>query len=239
MRMNQRTLSAAVFAAVLMLTVTACKKKVPPPAPPPPPVVQAPAPPPPAPAARITNFSAEPRSIQRCGRRSGGSVCRPRARDRLRMDVRAGAEIRRGEIRAGRLAVTADRPLGGVPNGTASECQGPRLRQFHRAANFEWRASFLPPSEVGLDSRSNVAVGRRLLHAQRSVKKRASAAAFNNADHVSIVIHNCRCRLSPAAGDPRSPLGAISIVPPRTEHPMRLLIGLAVERCGHQAMAAH
>ena len=66
MRMNQRTLSAAVFAVVLMMTVTACKKKVPPPPPPPPPtVVVPPAPPPPAPAARINNFGAEPRSIQR------------------------------------------------------------------------------------------------------------------------------------------------------------------------------
>jgi len=48
------------------MTVTACKKKVPPPPPPPPPK-EAPAPPPPpqARAARITNFSAEPRSIQR------------------------------------------------------------------------------------------------------------------------------------------------------------------------------
>jgi len=66
MQMNQRTLSAAVFAVVLMMTVTACKKKVPAPAPPPPPVVTpAPPPPPAAPAARITNFGAEPRSIQR------------------------------------------------------------------------------------------------------------------------------------------------------------------------------
>ena len=36
MRMNQRTLSAAVFAVVLMLSVTACKKKVPALPPPPP-----------------------------------------------------------------------------------------------------------------------------------------------------------------------------------------------------------
>jgi peptidoglycan-associated lipoprotein len=63
MRMNQRTLSAAVFAGVLMLSVSACKKKVPAPPPPPPPKIETPAPPA-APAARITNFSAEPRSIQ-------------------------------------------------------------------------------------------------------------------------------------------------------------------------------
>jgi len=61
--MNQRTLSAAVFAGVLMLSVSACKKKVPAPPPPPPPKIETPAPPA-APAARITNFSAEPRSIQ-------------------------------------------------------------------------------------------------------------------------------------------------------------------------------
>jgi peptidoglycan-associated lipoprotein len=63
MRMNQRTLSAAVFAGVLMLSVSACKKKVPAP-PPPPPVVVTPPAPPTAPAARITNFSVEPRAIQ-------------------------------------------------------------------------------------------------------------------------------------------------------------------------------
>jgi peptidoglycan-associated lipoprotein len=65
MQMNQRTLSAAVFAVVLMMTVTACSKKVPAPAPPPQAKEQPPPPPPPAPAARITNFSVEPRSIQR------------------------------------------------------------------------------------------------------------------------------------------------------------------------------
>jgi len=62
--MNQRTLSAAVFAGVLLMSVSACKKKVPPP--PPPPKVEEikPPPPPPAPAARITNFTVEPRAIQ-------------------------------------------------------------------------------------------------------------------------------------------------------------------------------
>ena len=65
MQMNQRTLSAAVFAVVLMMTVTACSKKVPAPAPPPQAKVEPPPPPPPAPAARITNFAVEPRSIQR------------------------------------------------------------------------------------------------------------------------------------------------------------------------------
>ena len=63
MRMNQRTLSAAVFAGVLILSVSACKKKVPPPPPPPPPK-EVPVEPPPAPAARITNFTVEPRAIQ-------------------------------------------------------------------------------------------------------------------------------------------------------------------------------
>src|ERR1035437_5373159 len=65
MRMNQRTLSAAVFAVVLMMSVTACKKKVPPPPPPPPKPEVVVAPAPPAPAARINNFGAEPSSIQR------------------------------------------------------------------------------------------------------------------------------------------------------------------------------
>ena len=61
--MNQRTLSAAVFAVVLTMSVTACKKKVPPPPPPPQPPKEAPVVPS-APAARIINFGAEPRSIR-------------------------------------------------------------------------------------------------------------------------------------------------------------------------------
>ena len=67
MNKNMKTLSAAVFAVALLLSATACKKKVVAPAPPAP--APAPAPvvvPPPAPAAaRIVNFSVEPRSIQR------------------------------------------------------------------------------------------------------------------------------------------------------------------------------
>ena len=65
MRMSIRTLSIAVFAAVLILSVSACKKKAPAPPPPPPPKAEAPPPPPPPPAARINNFGVEPRSIQR------------------------------------------------------------------------------------------------------------------------------------------------------------------------------
>lgn len=71
MRMNQRTLSAAVFGVMLMLSVAGCKKKAPaPPAPPPPAAAPAPAPPPPPPpskpqAARIDTFTAEPTSIDR------------------------------------------------------------------------------------------------------------------------------------------------------------------------------
>src|SRR5580698_1413569 len=57
MRTNMRTLSAAVFVAVLLVTAAGCKKKAPVPAPPPPP--------PPAAAARINSFTAEPRSIER------------------------------------------------------------------------------------------------------------------------------------------------------------------------------
>ena len=68
MRMNQRTLSTAVFAVVLAMSVTACKKKVAPPPPPPPAPaakVEAPPPPPSPAAARINSFTAEPASIQR------------------------------------------------------------------------------------------------------------------------------------------------------------------------------
>src|SRR5690349_19598846 len=67
MRMNTRTLSAAVFAATLFLAVAGCKKKAAP-APPPPPVPKAEAPPPPPPkpqAPRIDTFVAEPAAIQR------------------------------------------------------------------------------------------------------------------------------------------------------------------------------
>ena len=66
MRMNMRTLCAAVFTVVLLLSVVACKKKVAAaPPPPPPPPAEIPKPPPPAPAARINSFTAEPASIQR------------------------------------------------------------------------------------------------------------------------------------------------------------------------------
>lgn len=63
--MNMRTLSAAVFAAMLLFAVDGCSKKVPPPPPPPKPVETPPPPPPPPAAARINNFTVEPRSIQR------------------------------------------------------------------------------------------------------------------------------------------------------------------------------
>ena len=66
MHRNTRTLGAAVFAVALFLSVTACKKKVAPAPPPPPPAPAKVEAPPPAPAAaRIVNFSVEPRSIER------------------------------------------------------------------------------------------------------------------------------------------------------------------------------
>jgi peptidoglycan-associated lipoprotein len=67
MKMNSRTLSAAVFAATLFLATAGCKKKVAA-APPPPPKVEEPPPPPPAPKPqppRIDTFVAEPASIER------------------------------------------------------------------------------------------------------------------------------------------------------------------------------
>ena len=66
MKLNHRTLSAAVFTATLLVTLAGCGKKAPV-APPPP----APAPAPEAPAApaalapRINSFTAEPRNIER------------------------------------------------------------------------------------------------------------------------------------------------------------------------------
>jgi peptidoglycan-associated lipoprotein len=67
--MNTRTLTAGVFAAMLLMAAAGCKKKAPAPPPPPPPRAEAP---PPAPAAApkpqppvIANFAVEPRNIQR------------------------------------------------------------------------------------------------------------------------------------------------------------------------------
>ncbi|MGH9558272.1 MAG: OmpA family protein [Bryobacteraceae bacterium] len=67
MRLNQRTLGAAVFGIALTLTVTGCRKKAPiAPPPPPAPTSAAPAPEAPAPlAARINSFTVEPRGIDR------------------------------------------------------------------------------------------------------------------------------------------------------------------------------
>jgi hypothetical protein len=42
-----------------------------------------------------------------------------RACGRFGMDVRAGAEIRRGQVRPGRLVVAANRPLGRVSDQSA------------------------------------------------------------------------------------------------------------------------
>jgi peptidoglycan-associated lipoprotein len=70
MRINPRTLSAAVFTLVLLVAVTGCKKKTPVASPPPtpPPVTNNTNPSEPAPTAsapRINSFTAEPRSIER------------------------------------------------------------------------------------------------------------------------------------------------------------------------------
>jgi len=69
MRLNPRTLSAAVFAMLLMVGAAGCKKKIPvATAPPPAPASRETPPPPPAPraaAASISSFTVEPRSIER------------------------------------------------------------------------------------------------------------------------------------------------------------------------------
>ncbi len=66
MRINVRTLSAAVFAAMLLLVAVGCKKKVATAPPPPPPPAEAPPPPPPKPnPPRIDTFAAEPTTIER------------------------------------------------------------------------------------------------------------------------------------------------------------------------------
>jgi len=69
MRLNHRTLMAAVLGAMFLIGAAGCKKKppVPPPPPPPAPVKETPPPPPPAKAQapRIDSFTAEPSSIER------------------------------------------------------------------------------------------------------------------------------------------------------------------------------
>jgi peptidoglycan-associated lipoprotein len=69
MRINPRTLSAAVFTLVLLVSLAGCKKKTPvATAPPPPPPAKTEAPPPPPPsvsAPRVSTFTVEPRSIER------------------------------------------------------------------------------------------------------------------------------------------------------------------------------
>ena len=68
MRMNMRTLSAAVFAGMLLLAAAGCKKKVAAAAPPPPPPVTNDTPPPPAAKPqppRINTFTIEPAGIER------------------------------------------------------------------------------------------------------------------------------------------------------------------------------
>src|SRR5215831_9100174 len=64
--LRQRNLSILCFALAIALFAAGCKKKAPaPPPPPPPPPAAAPTAPPPPAAPTITQFSAEPASIQR------------------------------------------------------------------------------------------------------------------------------------------------------------------------------
>jgi DNA-binding transcriptional LysR family regulator len=80
-----------------------------------------------------------PGSSQRCGGCSGGRICRIGSRDRLRMDVRAGVEVRRGESRTGRLAVAAARSMGRF-SWTTAHHQGASLRQLHRETDIGYGA---------------------------------------------------------------------------------------------------
>ena len=86
MRMNQRTLNAAVFAAMLLLATAGCKKKAP--APPPPP---APAPTAPAPAANAHVRSDDPvfRAVRpRCDARGLPRRAAPRRAGDFRNAIR-------------------------------------------------------------------------------------------------------------------------------------------------------
>ena len=62
--LNKRRISSIGICLMLAMFAAGCKKKAPPPPPPPPPPVEKPAPPPPA-APTITEFVAEPTSIER------------------------------------------------------------------------------------------------------------------------------------------------------------------------------
>src|SRR5690242_491955 len=62
---SKRKLTVICLAVSLAMFAEGCKKKVPPPPPPPPPVAPPPAPPPPPAAPTISQFAAEPSSIQR------------------------------------------------------------------------------------------------------------------------------------------------------------------------------
>lgn len=61
--LRKRQISVVWILVLLAMFIAGCKKKAPPPPPPPPPKVEAPAPPPKAPS--VTQFTAEPSSIER------------------------------------------------------------------------------------------------------------------------------------------------------------------------------
>jgi len=63
--LTKQNLTVATLALTLVVFASSCKKKVPPPPPPPPPAREEPPPPPPPAAPTITQFVAEPTSIQR------------------------------------------------------------------------------------------------------------------------------------------------------------------------------
>src|SRR5215831_9442038 len=84
-----------------------------------------------------------PRSSDRRGRRAGGRVCGARPCHRLRMDVRARAEIRRGEVRIGRLVAAAGRSVGRFPDRAPGKRKGARLCELYRNADVKRESSFL------------------------------------------------------------------------------------------------
>jgi hypothetical protein len=71
----------------------------------------------------------------------GRGACQPGLCHRIRVDVRARAEIRRGRICAGRLVAAGCRSLGGVPDRTTGQSQVPRLCGLYRAADCRLRSS--------------------------------------------------------------------------------------------------
>jgi hypothetical protein len=101
----------------------------------------------------------------------GGRACRLWLCPRLRMDVRARAEIRSGHISGWRIGPCRFRCVGGVPNGAAGKCEGSRLYDVHRTAPFE-RSWATDERAAPITARSRSAIGATSSSGRVPVKDR-------------------------------------------------------------------